>query len=324
MPTGANWHIDQYLTNFSVGYSYPEFVGSKLAPTLLVRKQSDLYRVWGAEAFNTPANDRVAPGATANEIDYALSNSTYYANGHAIRHAIPDRTRAGHDDPTVLNKNAVFLTKQAVELGKERTIATLATTVGNYAVGSTVTLAGLFQWDAVGNTADPFGDIEAGRDAINRLTGHDPNTLVMGRSVWNVAKHMAAFLDRIKYTTRGYLSPQLFAEAVDIENVYIGASLYNSAAEGQTPVPTRIWPDSIVLAYVDPSLQGSPSIEEAKPTAFTTFTWADPSLPVAEDGAVVYSYREEPRHSDVFEYEKYYDPKATFAGAAYLINDVLV
>ncbi len=324
MPKGANFHIDQYLTNFSVGRKYPQFVGQYLAPTLMVKKQSDLYRVWGTEGFNVPASDLVAPGATANEIDYALSNAPFYCNGHALRHPIPDRTRAGHDDPSILNKNGMFLTKQGVELGKERAIAALATTPANYPVGSTVTLAGLFQWNAVGNTADPFGDIERGREAINLATGFDPNVLVMGRSVWNVAKQMTPFIDRIKHVIKGYLTPQLFSEAVEIENVYIAGSMVNTANEGQAAVLARIWADSIVLAYIDPSLQGSPSMEDAAPTAFTTFTWADESLPMAEDGAVVYNYREEGRHSDIIEYEKYYDTKATFAGAAYLINDVLV
>lgn len=321
MPTGTNFHIDQYLTNFSVGYGYPQFIANQVAPTLRVSKQSDKYRVWGAEGHNIPQSDAVSPGATAEEIDYTLSNDTFYCNGHALRHAIADRTRAAHDDPTILDRNAVFLTKRGVELKREKLLADYVQTTTNYAAANTVTLAGVNQWNAA--SPDPFADIEAAKNQVSLSTGFEANTIILGRDVWNVAKQMSAFIDRIKYSMKGYLSPALFGEAVDIPNVLIGNVAYNTANEGQTASVSRLWSDNIIVAYIDQSLLGSPSIEEASPTAFTFFTWADPSLPVAEDGAVVYRYREEPRHSDVIEYEKYYDLKAPWAGAAYLINDVL-
>src|SRR3990172_2198848 len=111
-PTGSgNVHIDQVLTQISVGWPNNGLVGERLLPSVKVVKQSDKYYIFGREGW-LPEQDERAPGSVANEISgLAVSLDTYYAREHSLQVAI---------------KN-------------------LVTTTGNYASTLSTTLAGAAQ-----------------------------------------------------------------------------------------------------------------------------------------------------------------------------------
>lgn len=98
MPNANEVHIDAALTNLSVGYRNPAFIADLVAPVVPVRKQSDKYFIHDAarEVFRQ-SDDRRAPGAEANEVNFALSSDNYYAEDHALTSVIPDEERENAD-----------------------------------------------------------------------------------------------------------------------------------------------------------------------------------------------------------------------------------
>src|SRR5258706_11295366 len=99
-PTGSgNVHIDQILTQISVGWPNNGLVGEQLFPTVPVNKQSDKYFVFGREGWSIQ-NDVRSPGAEANEIPgIALSTDTYYAQEHSLQIPVTDEERWNADSP---------------------------------------------------------------------------------------------------------------------------------------------------------------------------------------------------------------------------------
>src|SRR4051812_44359295 len=94
-PTASgNVHIDQVLTQISLGFPNNGLVAEALFPTVVVRKQSDKYYVFGREAWVPESGDYRAPGTEANEIPgLKVSTDTYYAQEHALQMAVTDEER---------------------------------------------------------------------------------------------------------------------------------------------------------------------------------------------------------------------------------------
>jgi hypothetical protein len=99
-PSGfANVHIDEVLTNISLGYPNNGLVGDRLFPSVPVAKQSNKYPVFGREGW-LPEDDVRAPGTEANEIPgLSLSLDTYFANEHSLQIAVTDEERENADSP---------------------------------------------------------------------------------------------------------------------------------------------------------------------------------------------------------------------------------
>jgi hypothetical protein len=98
MPEVSQVHVNVALTNVSLAYRNPAFIADLIAPPVGVRKQQDRYFIHDAEreAFRSTSDHR-APGAEANEVDFALSSEAYYCEDHALVSVIPDEERENAD-----------------------------------------------------------------------------------------------------------------------------------------------------------------------------------------------------------------------------------
>jgi hypothetical protein len=82
-------------------------------------------------------------------------------------------------------------------------------------------------------------------------TGQKANTLVLGATTWSKGlKWNADLTDIIKYTQKGIATPELLATALEFKKVLIGSAIYNTAAEGATPVYADIWSDNALVMYL--------------------------------------------------------------------------
>lgn len=79
-------HQDQALTNISIKYKNAKYVGTEILPELPVKKESDVYFIYGREAFkryNTKSNHL----SRANEIDRKITKSEPY---NLVEHKVAD------------------------------------------------------------------------------------------------------------------------------------------------------------------------------------------------------------------------------------------
>jgi hypothetical protein len=315
-PTGAGGiRIDQILTNLSVSFANNgEFVGNKLFPSIRVRKQTDkYYRFYGREGW-LPEEDNRAPGTEANEIPgLQLAQEPYYASEHALQVAVTDEERENADAPINPDRDATDLITSKLLYGREKAIVDVARGSANYATGHVVDLAaGGTKWDAAGSK--PIVDIKKARPVIHAKTFLEPNTLVIPYQVMTVLEDHTDFIERIKYSERAILTPDLIAAVLGFSSVLVPGLGITSGNVGN-PVPAGyLWGKDVIVAYVSPS----PGLKQL---AFGyEFVHG-----YGGSEQVVDRWREEKRASDVIRVRRRYDIRPIGTDANYkLVTGYLI
>jgi hypothetical protein len=293
---GGNVHIDQVLTNISIGWSNQGLVAEKLFPVVRVRKQSDKYYTFGREAWLPEAGDYRAPGTEANEIPgLSLSTDTYYAQEHSLQVAVTDEERENADSPLSPDRDGTELVTSKILLGREKAMKDAVTDATQYATDMTVTLSGTAQWNDYANS-NPIGDMKAGRRAMHANMFLEPNTAIIPYQVMSALEDHPDFIERIKYSERAILTPEIIASVVGIPNVIVPGT---GVAADASLVPGYLWGKDVVLAYV-------PSRPGMRVPAFAyEFVWGYGG----SQQQVVDRWREERRKSDVIRCSRRYDLK---------------
>jgi hypothetical protein len=296
---GGNVHIDQVLSQISVAYPNNAFVGGVLFPQVMVRKQSDLYYVFGREAWSVdPGGDQRAPGAPASEIPgMEVSTESYFATEHALKIAVTPEERENADSPLSPDRDATELVTSKLLLAREITMKNLATTASNYATGYSTTLSGSSQWNNY-TSSDPITDFRTGRRKIHSGLFLEPNLAVIPYQVMSQLEDHPDFIERIKYSQRGVLTTEIIASILGIQNVVVPGVGYNTANPGQAVSLSYLWGKDVVLAYV-PSRPGL-----RIPAYGYEFVWGYGQLP-----QVVDRWWDNDRKADLIRVQRRYDVK---------------
>jgi len=298
---GDNVHIDVVLTNISVAWPNSGFVGSNLFPVVPVRKQSDKYYIFGREAWQPePAGDYRAPGSVANEIPgLNVSLDTYFAQEHSLQIAVTDEERENADSPLAPDRDGTELVTAKVMLAREIAMHSMVTTAANYAGSNTVTLSGTSQWSDYVNS-NPISDIRTGVRQIHSELFMEPNLAIIPYQVMSILEDHPDFIERIKYSERGIITPEIIADVIGIQNVIVPGVGYNATANpGQAASLSYLWGLDVLLAYVAPR----PGLK--MPSFAYEFVWGyGGGMP-----QVVERWREEPRKSDIVRVSRRYDLK---------------
>lgn len=252
MPDKADVHIDAALSDVSIRRRNEEYVGERLFPAMSVSKDTDKYFVYGTEQFRLE-NDIRAPGTRAKKVDWTVSTDSYSLEEHALEKAIADEERDNADPPLSIEIDSVEFLTDLIQLRLENSIATDATTSGNYAAAHTAALSGGQQWSDYTNS-DPLEDIRKARVQIHGAIAKKANVLVFGFQVYEILKNHPKILARMSHNERGLVTKQLLAELFEVEEVLVGSALKDTAKEGQTASLSYVWGKNVVLAYRPPRM----------------------------------------------------------------------
>ncbi len=313
MPEISEVHIDAALTNLSVAYRNSAFISDALAPVINVRKQFDRYFIYDAdrEAFRAN-NDRRAPGAEANEVDFSLSTDNYTADDHALTAVVPDEERDNADPAIQPSVDRVEFLREKIDLNKEVELAGLLTDAA--VITQNETLSGTGQWSDFINS-DPVQAVETRKSTIVGSVQTLPNTLVLPYEVYTQVRVHPAVVDRAAYANVAVVGPEVLAQIFDVDRVLVPRALRNTAAPGQTPSMSFVWGKDALLAYVPPR----PALKSV--SLALTFQWS--GAPSSLSGHSVEVWREDRRKADVIRVQRYYDQKVIAAGAAWLWVDAV-
>lgn len=313
-PTGRDLHVDSLLTNLSQGHQNLAYIADRMAPIVLVRKQSDLIPVYDQSPwFRDEAKVR-APGTESEGGGWTVGNTSYYCMRYSFRTEISDEDRDNADSQWDLDADAVAFVTDKMQMRRERNMALSAFTTGIWNSDQTGGV-NFTQWNDYA-TSDPAIDIADYMDAIESRIGREPNTLVIGKQVWNKLRFHPALIDSIKYTERGVLGEDLVASLLGVDRLLIGRSLYTADPEGTTESSvtySRIWGKHALLLYVPdrPSLR--------TPASMYTFVWQ--RVPNAIQ--YIKRFRYDTREVDAIEANSYFDQRVVGArGGTFLSGAV--
>lgn len=272
-PNRLQVHIDAALTNISVAYiqSADVFIADKVFPIVPVQKQSDRYFVYKKEDwFRDEAKERAGAVESAGG-GYDIDNTpTYFCTKYSYHKDITEEDRVNADTPLNPDQDATEFVTHKLLLKREILWAKKFFTPGVWGkeyqgVTSNPTSGQVLKWSDA--NSNPIEDITTAQLDIQELTGYKPNVLVLGARVYGALKNHPLILDRIKYTQRGVVTPDLLAALFDVDRVLIASAVINEAAKGAPGDFKFIFGNNALLAYAAPS----PGLK--KPSAGYIFAW---------------------------------------------------
>jgi Phage major capsid protein E len=325
-PTPGDVHVNTPLTQISIAYlqNANNFVSTAVFPNIPVQKQADRYYTYDRGQFNRDEMRLRAPGTETSGGGYSVDNTpTYFANVYGFHHDIPDEVRSNADD--VLNPDreaTAYVTHKALikreKLWVANYFATGKWTTDITGVSGTPSGAQVKQWND--STSTPTKDIRAGAALIAGSTGFEPNTLVIGRQVFEQLLIHPEILDRIKYgQTPGspaMANQETLAKVFGLDRVLVSNAIENTAKEGQTAAHVFIAGKSALLCHsaTNPGLM--------TPSAGYTFSWTGFTGAGAE-GNRIRQFRMEPLKSDRVEIDMAFDLKLVAADLGYYWTSVV-
>lgn len=255
MPThAAQQHIDAALSDFATAYKNDGFIADALCPVVPVDKRSDKFFTRSRRDVSTLVNDLIGPKGRANEASYDVSSSNYSVDDRALMDYVTSALQINADAPLDPRQLATQNLMQKLMLMRERRVATLLTTSGNYASGNT-SAAGTAWTNETSST--PIADINTAIAAIP-FSGEDAQLKAfMARPVWNALRKHPDIL-ALKGTDKGQVSRGEFAAFFELDEVLVSDVWYDTANPGQTASYGRAWLATVFgVARVPKQLSGA-------------------------------------------------------------------
>lgn len=315
MTTGAARVVNPILSTVARGYRNENYVGMALFPYVPVQQRGGKIITFNKEAWRQ-YNLARAPGSNVKRINVGFSGSDYALAQHALEGQLPieimDEAQAvpGID----MASTTILTTQDIINLRLEIAQADMATTLANYAASNKVTLSGTSQWSDYTNS-NPLTDVVAARNAIRKVTGKRPNTMVMGADVWEIVQFhpkliAAATLGGSLMMSEPVsgLSTEQVARVFGVQQLLVGDAIKLDASDAAVDV----WGKDVVLAYTEvASLQsrGTPSYG---------YTYRLQNYPLVENG-----YYENSSRSWIYPVIDEVAPVIAGAEAGYLIKSAV-
>ena len=314
MPTLSEAHVDQALTDFSVGL-FQELGGSVASQAFSnrnVAQQSNKYHIYTAADLHRADAQKRAPNTESVAKRYGMETGTYFCDVWSVHDDVSEQLRANADAVLDPEEDAARVLMEDLIITEDREFATAAFATSIW--GTDVTGGTDFtQWDDAAST--PIENIRVGIKTVLQNTGRKPNKLVLGFETWSdgLADH-PDILDRIKYTERGSVTETLVANLLGLDRVITSESIRNTAQEGLSASNSFNLGDSALLIHAPDT------VGPRTPTAGVRFNWS--GLVGAVEG--VRMKRFEIPHLDAFprvEGDMAFDHKVVTSALGYFFSD---
>lgn len=297
--------IDPALSNVSIKYSNDTFIADMIFPVVPVAKQTGKYYIYDKSNLRIDKTLR-ASGSGANEIDFGLTTASFSCDDHALKSFVADEVQEQAEaalNPLIDETETIT---EKLMLDRESALATMLADIAQ--MTENTTLSGTTQWSDYSNS-DPIGDIRTARTNIHSKTFKKPNTLILGKQVFDMLVEHPQIIERIKYSQLGVVTAELLARVLQVEKVLVGEAGSNTAAEGQTDSLSYVWGKHAVVAYIAPRV-GLKTL-----TLGLTFTYSQRQ---------VKRWRDEDREGTYVRIGKdNYDQKIVAVTAGYLIKNAV-
>lgn len=265
--------VDAVLTNISIAYmqTQDKYISTKVFPVVPVSKKSGLYFKYDREAWLRDEAQKRADTTESAGSGYEVGTDRYDAEVYAFHKDVGDQIRANTDVPLDVERDATQFVASRLLLRQERQFVSDYLKTGVWGTDLTgvsgVPGAGQFKQFSDYAGSDPIQVVDEAKDLITSVTGLDANVAVLGANVYKVLKNHPDIIDRIKYTSSENVTAQLIARLLEVDNVYVMKSIFNSAKEGQTGVYGYNFAKDIWLGHA----AQAPGL--LTPSAGYTFSW---------------------------------------------------
>lgn len=237
------------LSNYAQGIQNSSFIATKIFPVVGVSEAESSGKIPRISKDHFVLSDAkraprsATPEVNVNPIDgYIQYNCVHNALGVPV-----DFTEKKGKVIDLMLHNTMVV-QQKIELAREKAVADILRTSGNYTLSNTHSPAN--KWSNT-STSDPLADIALAKAGISTNIGREDGIKVMmGVAGWNTFKVHPKVLELIKYSQAGVVTLQLAAALLEVDEVYVGRAV---SAATPTSAMTSIWGDDVIVYSSQPA-----------------------------------------------------------------------
>lgn len=264
----APFVIQQRLTAITLAYRNAAFIADAVLPRVPVGSSAFKWSKYTLlDGFNIP-DTRVGRKSKPNEIDWTAAEQNDSTNDYALDDAIPYSDTANAQaaataqgvKPIDPEARSTLLLSDLVALDRENRVSTSVFALATYPVAQRSTLSGTSQWSDFTNS-DPLSAILTALDTCLVR----PNIGVIGQATWTKLrthpKITAAIYPQGGNATGGAtaVARAALADLLELDEIIVGQSWYNSAKPGQTASMARLWGKHAAFLYRAPQILSTDS-----------------------------------------------------------------
>lgn len=235
--------VNAYLSKVARGYTNSAFIAENLFPVI----DSELEKVdifeFNKEAFQVYDTER-SIRANSNVISpKGFNKKTTTLTEHDLAYPI-DYREEEESKVVKLQLHATNVVTEGLKLKHEKQCADLVQNTDNFASTNKIVLSGTSLFS--NSASDPEGVVDDAKNAIAGKIAQEPNTMVMGYDAFKDLKKHPKLRELISTSQTRIITLELMKQIFDIENIYVGKSVFvNEAGDF-----VKVWGNNIVLAYV--------------------------------------------------------------------------
>lgn len=263
--------VNEALTGVAQEYSNAELIGRQVAPRAETTKSVFTYPIFGKEAFRI-VDTAKAPGTATPKMNLALTKESGSLEPHAL--AIPVNWKEEPDDEVGLRLRAPRTALDVINLRLEQAVASIVFALSSYPSTQRTTLSGTGQWSHA--SSSPITVITAAKSTVAAAIGRDPNTLVLGRPVFDALIVHAEIRAQLATTGIKVVTAEVLAQVLGVKRVLVGNAIKSDAAGTMS----RIWGKFAALLYV-PEAVDSKAVRSMYEPAFA-YTFEQKGHPMVD------------------------------------------
>lgn len=216
-------------------------------------------------ALRRIASDERGTNSQPDMIDEEVFGREIELSEYKLRGEVNPRNQRDADVPGLLSQARVVKTKSAqLSLAAEKRFADMVLDAGNYQSALKSTITDGSYWTQSGGS--PINDKRTIDLALIKKCGRAANAAIMGFDVFTALILSPEFMSRTQFTQRDLPDYELVKKYLRLDYLFIGKSVINTAAEGQTPTDVFMWAgNDVAFFHHDPRM---PSAEDPGQNAF--------------------------------------------------------
>jgi hypothetical protein len=291
------------------------FIARMILKAVGVPRQSAKYPKLKRSSMLRPGVVKRASGAGYARFNIDATDDSYSCEERGAEAVIDDRLRSVYANEFDLEKESTVQAADKILLDQEIDVAAaIFDSTTNWPSGDATLftdVSGANPWDTA--TSDIIGTVRNAKEKVRRLTGLDPNTLIVTETQFlNILKNDDIILrfPGALVVTEQMLVANLGA-IFGLKTILRGRGVKNTASEGETAVVADIWSDDFAsIALIG---EGSSLME---PCVGRSLVWTQQS----QEELTVETYRDEEKRANVVRARQDTDEKIHDVSYAHLLK----
>jgi len=233
--------VREYNTQYAI---LQQFIGQHVLPEYATPIAEATFPTIDKENFRKLAATDRAPGAGFHRSDWGWDKASYDCVENAHEIPLDNKQAAKYEDVIDYEEESAIGGDLIVRIGSEKRAADAVMNTTTFGAANNVAV----DWDTVA-TSTPLADLDVACNTLEDQLGVDRNmlSLILPRPKWQALRNSAEVLDKLKTWDSGIQGRESIRKGVitkylDIKEIVVGRSSYDSADKGQTQSFEQIWP----------------------------------------------------------------------------------